>query len=161
MVCVARQSPRVNFPSMSGGRGRNSNSAWIAPIATMLLLLKLRRQSSWMLLAVQYSVNASSIYFFADETWLCNKSLLLGHVTVIKMFCIRNSKKINPRTMNIDTVEWQFGNARQMVGRSTNKLTAAGFDNADKKASTFNMANMAIVGNNSLGANIFASKKQY
>ena len=63
--------------------------------------------------------------------------------------------------MNTDTVEWHFGNARQMVGRSTNKLTAAGFDNADKKASTFNAANMAIVGNNSSGVNIFKGKKRY
>jgi hypothetical protein len=63
--------------------------------------------------------------------------------------------------MNTNTVEWHFGNARQMVGRSTNKLTAAGFDNADKKATTFNAANMAIVGYNSLGVNIFDSKKRY
>jgi hypothetical protein len=72
-----------------------------------------------------------------------------------------NGEKINPQTMNTNTVEWHFGNARQMVGRSTNKLTAAGFDNADKKTSTFNTANMAIVGNNSPGVNIFDSKKQY
>jgi hypothetical protein len=39
--------------------------------------------------------------------------------------------------MNTDTVEEQFRNARQMVDGSTNKLTAAGFDNTDKKASTF------------------------
>jgi hypothetical protein len=65
------------------------------------------------------------------------------------------------RAMNTDTVEWHFGNATQMVGGSTSKLTAAGFTNADKKASTFNMANMAIVGNNSPGANVFASKKKY
>ena len=57
--------------------------------------------------------------------------------------------------MNTDTVEWHFGNARQMVGGSTNTLTAAGFDNADKKASTFNAANMTIVGNNSLGEFFF------
>ncbi len=63
--------------------------------------------------------------------------------------------------MNTNTVEWHFKNARQMVGGNTNKLTAAGFDNADKKASSFSAANMAIVGNNSLGVNIFDSKKQY
>jgi hypothetical protein len=97
--------------------------------------------------------------FFADETWFCIISLLLGHVTAIKIFCVRNGKKINPQTMNVDTVEWHCGNARQMVGGSTNKLTAASFDNANKKASTFNMVNMAIAGNNSSGLNIFASKK--
>ena len=57
--------------------------------------------------------------------------------------------------MNTDTVEWHFRNARHMVGRSTNKLTAAGFDNAGKKASTFNTVNMTIVANNSSGVNIF------
>jgi len=31
-----------------------------------------------------------------------------------------------------------FGDARQIVGGSTNKLTAAGFERASKKASTFN-----------------------
>jgi hypothetical protein len=36
--------------------------------------------------------------------------------------------------MNTDTIECRFGDARQMVGGSTNKLTAASFDNADKKA---------------------------
>ena len=51
--------------------------------------------------------------------------------------------------MNTDTVEWHFGNTRQMVGGRMNTLTTAGFDNADKKASTFNKTNMAIVGNNS------------
>ncbi len=86
---------------------------------------------------------------------------MLGHVSAIDIFCTKNGERINPRTMNTDTVEWHFGNARQMVGRSTNKLTAAGFDNADKKASTFNAANMAIDGNNSSGVNIFDSKKRY
>ena len=86
---------------------------------------------------------------------------MLGHVTAIDIFCAKNGERINPRTMNTDTVEWHFGNARQMVGGSTNKLTAAGFDNADKKASAFNAANMDIVGNNSLGVNIFDSKNRY
>jgi hypothetical protein len=76
---------------------------------------------------------------------------LLGHVTAIDIFCAKDGERIDPRTMNTDTVEWHFGNARQMVGGSANKLTAAGFDNANKKASTFSTANMAIVGNNSLG----------
>jgi hypothetical protein len=46
-----------------------------------------------------------------------------------------------------------------MVGGSTNKLTAAGFDRADKKASTFNAAKFSLVGNNSTGANIFGRSK--
>jgi hypothetical protein len=84
-----------------------------------------------------------------------------GSFAAIDIFCAKNGERINPWTMNTNTVEWHFGNARQMVGGSTNKLTAAGFDNANKKASTFNAANMAIVGNNSSGVNIFDSKKQY
>jgi hypothetical protein len=91
---------------------------------------------------------ASKFIFFADKTLFCIKSLLPGHVTGIKIFCIGNGKKITPRTMNTDTIEWHFRNARQMVDGSTNKLTAASFDSADKKASTFNAANMAINGNN-------------
>ncbi len=39
---------------------------------------------------------ASEYIFFADETWFCIKSLLLGHVTAIKIFCVGNGKKINP-----------------------------------------------------------------
>ena len=104
---------------------------------------------------------ATGFIFFADKTWFCIKALLIGHVTAIDIFCAKNGERINSQTMNTDTVEWHFGNARQMVGGSTNKLTAAGFDNANKKASTFNAANMAIVGNNSLGVNIFDSKKRY
>ncbi len=57
--------------------------------------------------------------------------------------------------MNTDTVKWFFGDARQMVGGSTNKLTAAGFDRADKKASTFSAIKLALVGNNSTGGNMF------
>ena len=50
---------------------------------------------------------------------------------------------------------WFFGDARQMVGGSTNKLTAAGFDLVDKKASTFNAAKFSLVGDNLIGDNIF------
>ena len=70
------------------------------------------------------------------------------------------AKSISPRTMNTDTVEWFFGDARQMVGGSTNKLTAAGFDQADKKARTFNAAKFYPVGNNSPGANMFGRNKK-
>jgi hypothetical protein len=46
-----------------------------------------------------------------------------------------------------------------MVGGSTNKLTAARFDQVDKKASTFNAAKFYLVGNNSTGANMFGRSK--
>ncbi len=64
--------------------------------------------------------------------------------------------------MNTDTVKDFFGDARQMVGGSTNKLTAAGFDRADKKVSTFNAAKFVLlVGNNSTGGNMFGSNKRF
>ena len=46
-----------------------------------------------------------------------------------------------------------FGYVWHMVGGSTNKLTAAGFDQVDKMASTFNAAKFLLVLNNSTGAN--------
>ena len=56
---------------------------------------------------------------------------------LFQIYCVSKGQSISPQTMkNIDTVEWFFGDARQMVVSSTNKLTAAGFDQADKKASS-------------------------
>ncbi len=57
---------------------------------------------------------ATKYNFFAEETWFCIRSLLLGHATVIQIYCVENSKSINPHTMNTDMVEWHFENARQM-----------------------------------------------
>ncbi len=54
-----------------------------------------------------------------------------------------------------------FEDARQMVGSSTNKLTAAVFDRADKKVCTFNAAKFALVGNNSTGGNMFGKNKRF
>jgi hypothetical protein len=99
--------------------------------------------------------------FFANETWFCIQLLLLAHVTVIHIYCVMKGKSISPHTMNTDTVEWFFGDIRQMVDGSTNKLTAAGFNRADKKASTFNAAKFAIVGNNSTGGNMFGRNKRF
>ena len=48
-----------------------------------------------------------------------------------------------------------------MVGGSTNKLTAAGFDHVDEKASTFNVAKCSLIGNNSTGDNIFGRSKRF
>jgi hypothetical protein len=47
-----------------------------------------------------------------------------------------------------------------MVGSSTNKLMTAGFDQADKKASTFNATKISLVGINSTGANMFGRNKK-
>jgi hypothetical protein len=62
---------------------------------------------------------------------------------------------------SMQPVEWFFCDARQMVGGSSNKLTAAGFDQADKKASTFNYAKFSLVGNNSTGHNVFGRNKRF
>ncbi len=104
---------------------------------------------------------ATEYNFFANETWFCIKSLLLGNVAVMHIYCVIKGESISPRTMNTDTVEWFLGDAQQMVGSSTNKLTAAGFDRADKKASTFNAAKFSLVGNNSTGDNIFGRNKRF
>jgi hypothetical protein len=48
-----------------------------------------------------------------------------------------------------------------MVSGSTNKLTAAGFDRADKKANTFNATKFLLVGNNSTGCNMFGRNKGF
>ena len=77
------------------------------------------------------------------------------------IYCVIKGENINPWTMNTDTVQWFFGDAGQMVGGNTNKLTAAGFDRADKKASTFNAAKFSLVGNNSTGDNIFGRNKRF
>ncbi len=99
--------------------------------------------------------------FFADKTWFCIKSLLLAHIMVIQIHCVKNGESISPQMMNINTVEWFFGDAWQMVGGSTNKLTAAGFNQVDKKASTFNATIISLVGNNSTGANMFGRNRKY
>jgi hypothetical protein len=48
-----------------------------------------------------------------------------------------------------------------MVGGSTNKLTAAGFNRVDKKASTFNATKFSLVGNDSTGGNTFGRNKKF
>jgi hypothetical protein len=48
-----------------------------------------------------------------------------------------------------------------MVGGSTNKLTAAGFEHASKKASTFDAAKFSLVGNSATGVNMFGRNKRF
>jgi hypothetical protein len=55
--------------------------------------------------------HATEYNFFADETWFCIKSLLLGHVAVMHIYYVIKGESISPRTMNTDTVEWFFGDA--------------------------------------------------
>ncbi len=63
---------------------------------------------------------ATEYNYFANETWFCIKTLLLGHVMAIQIYCVKQGESVTPQTMNTDTVEWFFGDARQMVGGSTN-----------------------------------------
>ncbi len=100
---------------------------------------------------------ATEYNIFADETWFCIKTLLLGDVMVIQMYCVEQGESVMPQIMN--TVEWFFGDARQMVSRSTNKMTARTINWADKQASTFSAENFALVGNNSTGANLLGRKR--
>ena len=104
---------------------------------------------------------ATEYNFFAEETWFCIRALTLAHVCVIEIFCINKNVCVNPRSMNTDTVEWTFGDERQMVGGSHNKLTALGFDRGDKKSNAFNAAKCRLVGNNKNGENFFQRKRKY
>lgn len=91
---------------------------------------------------------ATQYNFFADETYFCIQALILGHVGAIQLYCVEKGESINPRSMNTDWVEWFFGNCRQMVGGSHNKLTALGFNHGDRKDTAFNKAKAECVGNN-------------
>jgi hypothetical protein len=64
--------------------------------------------------------------------------------------------------MNTGTVEWHFGNARQMVPDSSSTLTAAGWDNAARMTSAFfNGSKMVLVGNNASGENLFSRNTKF
>jgi hypothetical protein len=101
---------------------------------------------------------ATEYNFFAGETWFCIKTLLLGHVMAIHIYCVEQGENVRPQTMNTDTIEWFFGDARQMVGGSMNKMTARTFNWADKQASTFNAANFALVAIIQLGTTSLVEK---
>jgi hypothetical protein len=40
--------------------------------------------------------HATAHNLFANETWFCIKSLLLGHVTVIQLYCVMKGESISP-----------------------------------------------------------------
>jgi hypothetical protein len=90
---------------------------------------------------------ATEYNFLADETWFCIKTLLLCHVMALQIYFVEQGESVTPQTMNTDTVEWFFGDARQMVSGIRKKVTARTFNRADKQASTFDAANFALVGN--------------
>ena len=80
---------------------------------------------------------------------------------MIEMYYIQQKEEIRPRSMNTDIVEWTFGNERQMVGGSHNKLTVLGFNRGDKKSNAFNAAKCRLVGNNKTGEIFFKRAKRH
>ena len=75
-------------------------------------------------------------------------------------YCVEMNEEINPKSVNTDICEWFFGHGRQMVGGSTNKLTARGWNNADYKAGAFNAGRHGLAkGNNASGENAFKRQK--
>mmetsp|Transcript_21657 Transcript_21657/g.32094 ORF Transcript_21657/g.32094 Transcript_21657/m.32094 type:complete len:187 (+) Transcript_21657:3-563(+) len=85
--------------------------------------------------------------FLAPITWDCLRNLILGHVFVIEYYCIGKGYTINPAKLNTDPVEQHFGNSRQFVGGSTQGLTMAGWNHADKKAGLAQRGGFGKVGN--------------
>ena len=105
--------------------------------------------------------DATEFNFFADETWFCIRALLLSHIAAIQIYCIEKGVSINPKSMNTDVVEWFFGDARQMVGGSTNKMTANQMNRAGKKANAFTAGKHNMVGNNATVDNHFGRNRKY
>ena len=69
--------------------------------------------------------------------------------------------KINPRTMNTDCVECFFGDGRQFVGGSTDKLGVWQWDIADFKAAALCASKHDLVGNNKSGEQYFERNKRF
>ncbi|KAL7542027.1 hypothetical protein ACHAWF_011062 [Thalassiosira exigua] len=111
--------------------------------------------------AANESKSTNEYNFFADETWFCIRALILAHAGAIQLYCIERDEKLDPRSMNTDVVEWFFGNGRQSVGGSTNKLTARGWGHAGFKEQAFQVGRHNVVGNNKTGADVFARKKRF
>ena len=103
---------------------------------------------------------ATEYNFFAEETWFCLRALILVHVALIQEYCIKKRVSINPKSLNTDVCEWFFGDGRQMVGGATNKLTAVGWNNADRKSGAFSAGRHGLVGNNASGENTFKRQKR-
>ena len=92
--------------------------------------------------------DATNFIFFADETWFCTRALILAHVGVNQIYCIEKHVSINPRCMNTDAVECFFGDSRQFIGGSTNKMTAKGMGHAATKSSACSNGRHYVHGNN-------------
>jgi len=77
---------------------------------------------------------------------------------LLALIFLRMLVKMTLPTLKMHRAAW-LGQRVDMRGGSTNKLTAAGFERASKKASTFNAAQFSLVGNNATGANMFGRNK--
>lgn len=112
-------------------------------------------------LAALQKGEATEFNFFAQETWFCIRALILAHVCAIQIYCVEGGQSVNPRRMNTDVVEWFFGDGRQMVGGSTNKMTARQWNHAGFKAAAFNLGKHNLVGNNKSGQDLFGRQKRF
>ena len=101
------------------------------------------------------------MHCFTSETWFCIPSLLLAHVIAIELYYIERGEKINPWSLNTDVVEWYFGDGRQMVGGSTNNITARQQDHAGFNANACNTGKHNVVGNNKTGQDLFGRQKRF
>ena len=63
--------------------------------------------------------------------------------------------------MNTGTVGEFFGDAQQMVGGETNRMTAGAMNSAGKKAQAHNAAKIDTVDNNTTGKASFSREKRY
>jgi hypothetical protein len=105
---------------------------------------------------------ATEYNFFAPETWFCIQALILGQVATIQYYCVEKGESVNPRSLNTDALEWFFGDCRQMVGGSTNKLTSRQWDHGDGKATACVAGRHSVVGNNKTGTTtVFPRQQRY
>jgi len=86
----------------------------------------------------------------------------LGQVATIQHYCVEKGESVNPRSLNTDALEWFFGDCRQMVGGSTNKLTSRQWDHGDGKATACVAGRHSVVGNNKTGTTtVFPRQQRY
>ena len=62
--------------------------------------------------------------------------------------------------INTDVVEWFFGNARSMVGGTTNKLQAKSANVANRKAGAVNRGRYGVVENSKSGTKSVFKREQ-
>ena len=83
----------------------------------------------------------------------------MSQVAVIEIYCVQRSEEVNPFCMTMDTDGNTFGEERQTVGGSHNKLSALGFGRGDNKTSVASTAKYTLVGNNKNVENFFKRDK--